>query len=359
MDRLYLIDNEESQRITVIRAIALIMVVYLHQYVGEIAFADQTVSIARPFALESLQYVISRIITYVAVPVFYLNSSVLLYSKEFTWKENMRKKCKTLILPYILWITVYILIYYIGQHISFTMHFFANTGRDVAKFDLIDYIGAYCGFVGNGLFVNALWFMRDLILLNIMAPTIKKAIDRYPTLIFLITLTYWIINKTIFFNNESICFFVWGYYVVKAGKHMHDVDKLPIGQVGVSYAIMTILQYYFHMTDNKMESVLESLSVIVGIILLILLSKYLVINSNRIKSVLKVVASYSFFIYVSHDMVQIVYKKLFAHFFNQSVIIQLMEYIIIPILTITTCIVFALLLKKLLPKLFVVLSGGR
>ena len=173
---IYNINNNESKRITFIRAICVVLVIYLHQYAGDLlgaAFVPSGNIVSNP-VLEAMQYIISRIITFIAVPMFFMISSILLYAKEFTWQSNIKKKLKTLILPYALWITIYILIYYVGQTIPATSQYFLNAKRQVKDMGVIDFIGAYTGIGGNGIFVSALWFLRDLIILNFIATITKN-----------------------------------------------------------------------------------------------------------------------------------------------------------------------------------------
>lgn len=228
---IYKIDKRESNRITCLRALCVVLVIFLHQYagaLGDTAFVATGTVVSNPI-LEAIQYIISRIITFAAVPLFFLIASVLLYAKEFTWKSNMKKKLKSLILPYVLWITIYIVIYFIGQTIPATASYFANAERQVREMAIWDFIGAYTGVGGNGIFVNALWFLRDLIILNIISPMIKILIDRFPRIVFILLTILWNMGHVpdiLILNTQSVVFFCLGYYVVKYGIRMKMIDKL-------------------------------------------------------------------------------------------------------------------------------------
>lgn len=357
--RLYNITPQESKYITIMRAMALILVIYLHQYVDKIGFAGQEVSLHRSFYLEEFEYLVSRIIVYAGVPLFYLISSVLLYSKEFTWIENMKKKSKSLILPYLLWITIYMLIYYVGQSIPMTAPFFANPSRMITNFNVLDFIGAYTGYVGNGLFVNALWFVRDLIIFNIFAVVIKKAIDRFPVIIFLLNLLHWILGVKLFFSTVSICFFIFGYYIVKWNIHMDEIKRFSKIELIVSYIVLIGLQFYTHYIGSDFEIGVGSISVLIGIGMLIIISKAMIDRDLRVQKLFILISQYSFFIYASHDMIQTIYKKLFAKMLLQSELVQFIEYLLIPIMTIATCILIGMAMKRMFNKGYQALSGGR
>ncbi len=51
------------------------------------------------------------------------------------------------------------------------------------KLEFSNFINAYIGYTGNPV-LYPLWFMRDLIVLNILAKIIKILIDKFPRIIF-------------------------------------------------------------------------------------------------------------------------------------------------------------------------------
>ena len=62
---IYSIGERESKRITSIRATCVILIIYLHQYAGDLVDAEFTISgaISGNTICNSIQYIISRIIT--------------------------------------------------------------------------------------------------------------------------------------------------------------------------------------------------------------------------------------------------------------------------------------------------------
>lgn len=353
MNVIYSINKNESNRITFIRAISMILVIYLHQFV-------ETNSINE--VVDGLQYIISRIITFAAVPSFYLISSVLLYSKEFTWKSNLKKKAKTLVMPYFIWISLYILLYYVGQTLPITAPFFANAGRKVVDMSLVDFVGAYVGFWGQGRFVNALWFLFDLMILNLVAPMIKQCIDRFPRLYFIIIGVIWFVGGTsvsFILNSQSICFWSLGYYIVKYNVRMKYVDDIPQLELIVAYVPMLFLEYFFFVTESELRIPIHAFTTIIGIILIVKISGIYHFTDRRMSPVIYSVAKYSFFIYASHDFVQTVLKRLFVRGLNQTVFVQSFEYVIIPLITCIVCLVFAIVLERTMPYFYNLLSGAR
>lgn len=361
---IYPIEKRESNRITFLRAICVALVIYIHQYAGDLGEVSFIAAGTLPenSILQAIQYIISREITFVAVPLFFLISSVLLFAKEFTWVSNVKKKAKTLILPYFIWISLYIFIYWLGQTLPVTKDFFENANRQVADMSVIDFIGAYTG-IGGALFVNALWFLRDLILLNILAPIIKIFIDKFPMICFILLMILWNIGEVpgiLLLNKQSIVFFALGYYVVKYNARMKTIDDhLSIGGV-IVYMFTIALEFYLHIHENTQAVAAHSFTVILGILLLIKLSGIICKNSEEKPPVLlRTIATYSFFIYVSHDFVQTVLKKIAAKVLIQNDAIQMIEYFLIPIFTCVVCISAAAILRKIARPVYSIMTGAR
>jgi len=342
-----------------------VLVIFLHQYAGDLEGNTFVASGSIPSneVLQSMQYIISRIITFSAVPLFSMLSSVLLYAKEFTWKSNMKKKLKSLVLPYILWITLYIIVYFLGQTLPMTSGFFANAGRKVSDMTIMDYIGAYTGIGGHGLFVNAMWFLRDLVILNLIAPLIKKLIDKFPLICLVLIAVLWnmgTIPEVMILNKQSVVFFALGYYIVKYGMRMKKLDKLSLPGAIFIYIVTVAIEFYFHILGSSLRVAAHSFTAIVGIILLVKLTGLLIKNdTSPVPSLLKTIAEYSFFVYASHDLIQTMMKKVTAKLLVQTDPIQMVEYFLMPIFVCCICIGAGMLLKIIIPPLYSILTGAR
>jgi len=314
--------------------------------------------------LQGIQYIISRIITFSAVPSFFMLSSVLLFAKNFTWKGNMKKKMKSLVLPYFLWVTLYIFAYFFGQTIPVTSNFFANAGRRVTDMTIMDFIGAYTGVGGHGLFVNALWFLRDLIILNLLATIIKCIVDRFPIFCLVLLTMLWnfgSVPSILILSKQSIVFFALGYYIVKYGLRMKRIDERPLLEIVSLYVVTIVAEFYFYRMGDLYITPAHSFSVILGIMLLIRITGFMInYDENKdVPGVIKLITKYSFFIYASHDMIQTTLKKISANVFRQNNLVQMVEFICVPLYVCAIATVVGVLLNRFAPRLFNVMTGSR
>ena len=113
------------------------------------------------------------------------------------------------------------------------------------------------------------------------------------------------------------------------------------------------------MQNNALATAAHSFTVIIGIVFLIKLSGAMCGKQEEIPRVIKTIASYSFFIYASHDFVQTVLKKISVKILLQTDMVQMIEYFIIPILTCVICIFSAIILKKAVKPIYNILTGNR
>ena len=119
--------KEESDRIRIVKWMAIVMVVFLHAYTTEVSFADGKNTAALPQWLMLLETGVSQIIARCAVPIFFLLSAVLLFRGDHTYGEMIRKKIKTLLVPYLIWNTFWILVFIALQSLPFTAPYFSGS----------------------------------------------------------------------------------------------------------------------------------------------------------------------------------------------------------------------------------------
>jgi surface polysaccharide O-acyltransferase-like enzyme len=159
-------------------------VVFIHNTVIDrgINFADGTRTFTVPLYVSKIKEFIGTF-TCTAVPLYFLTASVFLYSREISYKDNIKKKCRTIVLPYFLWTALEIVFLAAAQNISSAKPYFANL--IIKDFSVWDWLGAFTGksgmFAVSGHPLNyPLWFLRDLFILNIFSPVIKKITDIFP-----------------------------------------------------------------------------------------------------------------------------------------------------------------------------------
>jgi surface polysaccharide O-acyltransferase-like enzyme len=123
-----IIDSVLSKRIHSLRFLLIVFVVFIHNTVIDsgVNFSDGTQTFTAPLYVTKAK-ALAGTFTSIAVPLFFLISGFLLYIKNSKYTENLKKKCLTILLPYVLWTVLVIIFLFVAQSFNFTKQYFANT----------------------------------------------------------------------------------------------------------------------------------------------------------------------------------------------------------------------------------------
>lgn len=342
----YQISNEESKRYDALKVLMCLFVLVIHAFSDK--FLGAELGVFAP--LYQLTFIASRVICDCAVPVFILISSVLLYAKPINWKTNLKKKCRSLLLPYLifnsLWVLFMLCKHLLGQWLGIR----AGDDIDFAAYSLFDWLDAYLGLTGDYKpLLTALWYVRDLFLLNLLAIPIKKLVDWQPVPVLILTVALWLCPWDLpGIQPYSLYFFIWGYYLVKYQIHLEDLDR-KLGKYWL-LAAMLLLAAAVTLLQRGVESV-NRLYVLVAVLFWIRCSGRLLRFSRPIAVVLPA----TFFIYLTHRFVYAIIQMAV----NDSVTLYLLIYVLKPVLSLGVLLGMFYLLRRFLPKVLAVLVGGR
>ena len=355
---LYPIDAALSKRIDNIRVILTIFIIYIHIYnINDVSFADGNFQMMeQPLWLSVVKQSISLVIARVGVPLFFLISSILLYSKPFTFAENMKKKCRAILIPYLFWNTFWILFFFTAQSISFTQPFFAT--RIIREYSAFKFFACYIPIPGVDAspFCYPLWFLFDLFTLNALSKVIKALADRLPVLFTSACAIAWLFNLELYIiSPEALMFFLLGYFIVKNRWSIKKIDSLALADLSAAWLLSVFVAAAFLGT----YPILLKASILIGILFFIRLSETIAARKNWLGKLIEFLIPYTFMIYVSHEFTMTILKKLVVRLLPQTYAIQLAEYLIIPLVIVVICTLWGMAFKKTLPKAYKLFTGNR
>jgi fucose 4-O-acetylase-like acetyltransferase len=332
-------------------------VVFIHNYVTEVNFTDKTEIYEIPFYVEKIRYLISQIIARVAVPLFFLISGFLLYIIETKYATTLKKKCRTILLPYILWNILSIIFFFAAQSFSFTKPYFVN--NIIRNFGVIDWIDVFIGkFTALRKYqyplVYQFWFLRDLFILYLLYIVIKKIVDKFPFSAFVILCLLWLNNINIIISNEALLFFTLGYYVVKYSLDYKKLDAIKLVDIIVVYITTITIELFF----SKYVPTVHKINIIVGSIIFIKLTNYFIQNI-KVNKMLIWLEKYAFFVYAIHEPCLTIMKKLSVKIIPMKGCWILLQYFGIAFFGIIIFLIAGIIIKKLFPKTYSILTGGR
>ena len=308
----------------------------------------------------------------IAVPYFFIVSGWLFthqYDSGISYGNLMKKRLKTLGIPYIYWCLIYTF-----TLVLFTIYGNKLAGRPLTKeTSLVVPLYSWKNpfrILGLNLFyypANAtLWYVRNLLLLMLFSPILMKIIKNKTTgIIFIVFLTIldlvsYKISSELWHNFFNTGFTIKGLLFYSIGIYL---QKFPfVWKPRITIALLFFFVWMIHVCIWRLSSnfpfIILHTSFFIGCIAIWSIYDYLPWH-KRLESWHG--THYSFFIYVSHF-------ALMRILFCQKACILLKRYIIDSNLLVFVvrfifsgfmAIVLAYVLERYLPKVYRALTGGR
>lgn len=337
------------------------MVVYLHSYnlvvktnIGNKIVINNYGSFFQEF--------FSAGITRIAVPAFFgISGYLFFFNTKGTFgdfKLKYTKRLKTLLTPFLFWSAWGLLLFFVLQTFPQSKSFFTNKLiKDYSVNELL-----------LTVFINPIpyqfWFIRDLMILVCVSPILYwllKHIDFFTILIFLIT---WIFNiNFIIFSNEALLFFTLGGYLGLNKKELMNNKSFFNYQIYLLFWIMLVfiktILIYIAYSNIIVLNLLHKFGILIGLIAIWGLYNRFFQNKNISEYKFYPIFSYSFFIFAFHEPILTILKKIFFFFFGKGELPSLAIYITAPLLTIIISIFIGYSLKRILPRFYAIITGGR
>ncbi len=358
------IDMHSSETIRIAKLTAVIFVCYVHAYRDSVNFADYTLHLDIPAWFDFIQYSFSKIIAGTAVPLFFFFSAFLLYRKTFSYCENIKKKAVTLFVPYIIFNTLGISAFYLLQLIPCLGAFFSKPEFIVSGWDFKDWINAYTGCRSGYPMLYTLWFLRDLIILNIFCNIIKFLIDKF-NIKFLILTGFLLLYCHAYMNNTNVLHGATSVFYWSAGAFFAineiNLQKIKIfaGKYKLYYVYTAgiIIGFLIHYYKTNYSAVFNNILPIAGCACIIAFVYNL--SDGNFKNMLLKLSKYTFPIYLMHEFNLMFFRKPLSRILPNTIQFVCIEYIFCPVIIIIYCILLSVLIKKISPELYRIMFGGR
>ena len=369
---------ETSRRITSLRFLLAVFVVFIHnnftaKSVAEI-FQDTGVPIAfnQSAAGKWTQLFISDGIARCAVPLFFLFAAYLAARKDDSYPVMLRKKAKSLLLPFVLWTGLYVF-FYGGIKLlvlRIAPQFILNPNETVLSWTAADWLHKILGYnaekIDPGLqnipsslpeLTVQFWFVRDLLILFALSPILRRLIRKFPAgFLALVCAPFFAdVPGVLFVRTDALLFFClgtyWGIYGIPLFEH---IDRISWAEVAVLFALTFV---FGNMLD---KNVMWQFMVIFSCVLMLKCSA-LIERNERAFAAAEYLAPMSFWLFAVHNpLLNSFLVKMWLHFFPMTTPARcLAEYFGVTVIVIAFGTASGLLLRKICPPLFSVLNGGR
>lgn len=348
------ISQYNSQKIKVLSFIAIMMVLYIHAIYKE--------SFDYPLA-NSIQIFFSITgISFIANPLFYCISGFLFFTGVSNIKDcypKLKKRVRTLIIPYIIWNIIFVMWYVILAIIPGISQFVNNNMVGEIFCDDILSIPHKLFVVPAGF---QLWFVRDLIIYVFFSPIIYLLLKKFGVII---PILFFIVGSIglVYLPSEIK---LWGLFFFILGGWIALHSSLDIIQREISIPIASILGCIYLLNAFLRSFQLfpysgcDILIELCGLIAMWRLYDVIVkTGTGKLTILLATLGNYAFFIYLFHEPTFNIIKKLGTKILPMQEHYLIGLYLINPFIMAALSIIVAKYLKKILPKTYGVLVGGR
>jgi fucose 4-O-acetylase-like acetyltransferase len=367
-------DHFTSQKFKFWVFASMIMLLFVHSY-------NLNERYLRPFSIvreqltfnSFLQYFLSNGLFRFFIPILFSISGYLFSTRdEQLYGKRIRKRFRTIFLPYLIWSAVGLALTYAielssyGRSIVETTHLMELSNNRILLHDykwyelLVRWILLPVPY--------QLWFLRVLFIYNLIYPALRWCVLKYTHVFFTVAILFWLSDISfILFEGEGLFFFSLGIWLQKKNFNIKDPNKwlrpLP-------WSIVFLL-----LTFGKTILAFEGYRMIGDTIFPLLLILYkLVVFSGFIaawfgadklvslcmnKKWFVWLSSFSFIIYTLHSpLVAYAINFIFPlvqHLDNY----RLLTYIFLPMGLFIFCVGTGMLIRYFSPRIYVILTGGR
>lgn len=299
---------------------------------------------------------IFRTFTRVAVPVFFTISSFLLFNNYNLGK--LKKRTKTLFIPFIIWSTISYVIFSCFPLIPFLSPFF-NSPVEIS-------LGSFL----NSTFISpkngSLWFLRDLYLLVLLSPFINQLIKnkRASYYVFCFLGIIWIYDLNYSFMVESTFFFYCGALLsndrLNFGNFCNKEFSSKTVYIMVLFYIILCLYLSFVTVQFAVNPMIISKILIVVGLLVLYAMKTIFLSLNIFTGILDWFKKYSFLLFVTNSIILSFTKKILTNLsppanIGSAILLYLISF---GLLLLLGCCIQNIL-RIVSPYLLKVLTGNR
>lgn len=361
-----MLSNNEtlSKTITFLRLPLIVAVVFIHTQLSNVNIGGNLLVSEGQFPYHNiLRHLISEEIARIAVPLFFFFSGFLFfYHTNFsfsTYKNKLRKRIHTLLIPYIFWNIVVLALFFLTQ--TFLSSMTSGANKLIVDYNLSDWLGVFWSHREKMPICYQFWFIRDLMVVVLCSPIIYWLIRNLKTLGIILLGILWCFGlwfPITGFSSAAFFFFSFGAWFAI---HKHDFVfdfkslRLPFTWLYILIVIVDTLLWRNQITGLHF---IHNIGIIVGLITIVTWTAH-GIQKGKLKCS-ALLAGSSFFIYAYHGMPIAFLSKFWIKLMQPATeATMILGYLLIPFLIVGLGIGIYAIILKVFPRFTAFITGGR
>lgn len=352
-----------SRVITFLRFPMIFLVVYIHG-VGFSVFEHY--QIAPPDDFNFMYNIVVDGVCRVAVPLFFLISGYLFFSKEWNmsiYLNKIKRRFHSLFIPYCLFIIIAMIV--IGSLQCFLPEMLSGKNKPVYEYDWQDYLLAFWKMDGRFIpYVAPLWFVRNLMVTMLFSPLIYWGIRFTNWLLIFIFWGAWLcgINGLGIPGSMCLTFFTLGAWLRIKGKDLCTFVRPFATSSYIAYPVLCVIGALLT-KGTLVNTLVDNIAILVGIVAAVNMSAWGVEHHNW--EIPTVLTSATFFVYAAHVPYIGQFVKIIFLFLPKDLpagVIDAVAWILfftVPLIFMTILVIVYHILKKTSPRFTSILVGER
>ena len=391
-------EKTDSEVINFVRFPLAVMVVMLHSYVAVQGFHISQVDYAHLTGTDIYSLVcitFSHVLTQVAVPMFFFISGYLFFLgfQKWDWRKYVKKlkrRIRTLLLPYISWNTFQALIivgimllsyFVLGKPLNRIIIWFeeigglfgvywSNQSSAIVKENMLGW-----SVLKSYPLLIPMWFIRDLMVTVLLTPLIWWLLKKVPYITFLIITFLYITGAGTPVPGLSFCallfFAVGGGFSLRDMNFMYVCLRINKWFLTALFVILGITSIIYDGRSTNTGQMLLSLWICVALPFMFRIANWYMtrfpISSNKLSGL----SNSTYFIFAFHGVIiSYVYTALWkmlgvvrdgdlldATYMNKHSITGIAAYLLTPAVTVAISVMLYVLVSKILKKKSWILTG--
>ena len=360
-----------SQKFKFYSFISMFLLVFVHGYNLNETYLQPFSTVREPLNFTTFtEYFLSNGIFRFRIPMLFMISGYLYALNDIhPTLQRMKKRFRTLLIPYLIWSAVGLGITLLWQQFPITAQAVHDAQLDQMGDNRLYVEIGWGGMLTRWLFSPIsfqLWFIRVLLIYNILYPILRWMVTRIPIPWFIITGLLWFGTAGFYFaEGEGLFFFSFGIWVCKQNKFLITPPKwMNVAWMWVIFIGLSLLKtgLAFYLQPSGITflllSFLHKAVVFSGLISMWYGADGLVRFCMEKKWFLWL-SSFSFIIYALHVPLVNYCTRLLFRYLNYIPEHRLLTYFLLPMIIITACILIGWLMRTFMPRVYSITTGGR